>query len=210
MGGDLTSGDKFVIAVTVIGEAHENGLIRRSGAQVGDVVFVSGSFGASALGLALLQADKKDCINDAGLVNAHFRPQPRLCEAFALVRRIGSRGALMDASDGLADALFQISEASGVSMQIDCRQIPIDASVRSGAASLGLDPLTLALYGGEDYELVGCASPQSIDFLEAHFPFRPIGQVCAQIETDSPVVELVSTTDTGEKKRRLGGLKQML
>jgi thiamine-monophosphate kinase len=197
VGGDLSGGDKFVIAVTVIGEAHEKGLLKRSGAQVGDIVLATGNFGASALGLKLLQAGQNDQATikmDRGklALTAHRRPLPRLCEAFALVRQIGSRGALMDASDGLADALFQISEASAVSMKVNVEQIPIDPDMRALALALDLDPVRLALYGGEDYELVACADSGSIDFLEAHFPFVPIGRVVAQDEPGKPTVELVS------------------
>ena len=194
VGGDLTGGEKLVIAVTVIGEAHEKGLLMRGGARAGDIVLVTGSFGSSALGLRLLQRDG-DAKNlskfaDSSALASHLKPLPRLCEAFSLVRQVGSRGALMDASDGLGDALYQIAEASAVSMKVNLDSVPIAADVRPLALALGLDPWKLALYGGEDYELVACADPASIDFFEAHFPFVQIGQVVGQSQPGQPQVEL--------------------
>ncbi len=201
VGGDLTGGEKFVIAVTVIGEAHEKGLLRRSGAQPGDIVIVTGDFGASGFGLKLLStagaasAREQQAHSPHPALLRHRRPLPRLCEGYSLVRQVGSRGALIDASDGLADALFQICEASAVSMKVNLAAVPIDPLVRRGAAALGLDPVHLALYAGEDYELVACADPASIDFLEAHFPFVQIGRVVAQEEDSRPQVALLSGPD---------------
>jgi len=197
VGGDLTGGDKLVIAVTVIGEAHEKGLLKRSGARVGDIVLATGSFGASALGLRLLQrGSQTDHSSDIGLV-AHLRPLPRLCEAYALVRQVGSRGALIDASDGLADALFQICEASNVSMKVNLDLIAVAPDVRAQALALRQEPLKLALYGGEDYELVATADPATIDLFEAHFPFVRIGTVIAQEQPGKPEVRLFSEVDCG-------------
>lgn len=193
VGGDLTGGDKFVISVTVIGDAHEKGLLLRSGARPGDIVLVTGNFGGSALGLKLLAQKGADdqalCYKSA--IEAHLRPRPRICEGYSLVRTIGSRGALMDASDGLADCLVQICEASNVSMKVNLDQIPLHPDLKNGARALDLDPLSLALYGGEDYELVACADPRSIDFLEAHFPFVQIGTVVEQTQPGVPLVALL-------------------
>jgi len=150
-GGDLTRGKLLTIAVTVLGNIHENGCLFRSGAKVGDVVVVTGDFGASAAGLWMLQN------NQFGFEHcrqAHCHPFPKFTQAWSLVSHTGSRGALMDASDGLADALIQISKASSVGMEIDLSCLPMDEETRAVAKLAGVDPLTWALYGGEDYELV--------------------------------------------------------
>ncbi|MBU6451662.1 MAG: thiamine-phosphate kinase [Cyanobacteria bacterium REEB67] len=219
VGGDLTGGDSLVISITVIGEAPASGALLRSGARPGDSVIVSGTFGASALGLKILQAlgdqGRRPAFSPArkALVQAHLRPQPRFAEAFALVEICGNRAALMDASDGLADALYQICEASHVSMQINQDLIPIAAAVRSEAAAFACDPLQLALYGGEDYELVACLGTSadetdngagngpepSIDFLEGGLPFITIGRVVSQNEPGKPKVELLSGRGAAEK-----------
>jgi thiamine-monophosphate kinase len=154
VGGDITRGAIVSIAITILGRAHPAGILKRKGAQTNDVVLVTGDFGASAAGLSLLE--NKNVSSFEHCVNKHRRPLPRLEESHELVTRTGSRGALMDASDGLADALMQIAQASEVGMQIDLEAIPLDADTRAFAAQTKIDPYELALYGGEDYELVAC------------------------------------------------------
>lgn len=172
VGGDLTSGPCLMIAITVIGDVSEKGCLTRGGAKVGDVVVVTGDFGASRAGLERLLTeswtDLSVALKDESLKNSdgsmqsclqrHFRPVPRLSEAQALVDKIGSRGALMDTSDGLADALSQISQASGVGMTIDLDEVPIREETKELAKKAAFDVIDWALYGGEDYELVGCLS----------------------------------------------------
>lgn len=156
VGGDLTSGPTFMIAVTALGHVHENGCLSRNGAKPDDVVVVTGEFGASAAGLWVMKSRDPDLRKTfSGCVRKHERPLPRLCESWSLVRRTGSRGALMDASDGLGDALAQISRNSGVGMDIDAALIPINDETKEAASLARVDPLDWALYGGEDYELVG-------------------------------------------------------
>lgn len=157
-GGDLTRGPVLVLTLTVIGEIHESGCLTRAGAQPGDVVIVSGDFGAAAGGLWVL---REGLSGYAHLKRAHLRPQPRLAEAWSLVSHAGSRGALMDASDGLADALVQISRQSKTGMEIDLSKVPLHPETVEAAKLAGIDPLDWALYGGEDYELVGTI-PQSV------------------------------------------------
>jgi thiamine-monophosphate kinase len=189
VGGDLTVGPHFVVNVTAIGESHESGLLLRSGAQPGDVVVVTGTFGSSAAGLELLlQGDSVSSREGREeLLRAHLEPQPRLAEALALVCLVGSRGALMDASDGLGDALWQIAEQSQVDIEVDLEAIPRSTPMSSFAHARGVNPYQWALYGGEDYELVGTMSEG--DWLKAQslagesFPFKKIGVVLATSPT---------------------------
>lgn len=178
VGGDLTGGQALVISVTVLGDVHERGCLLRSGAQVGDVVVATGDFGASRAGLFALTAERGDfpiCLQ------RHVRPLPRLCESWALVRQVGSRGALMDASDGLADACLQIARASSVRIELDAELIPVADETRRAAKAAGADALDWALYGGEDYELVGCLAAADWTLLAGMpaCPFRQIGRVVA-------------------------------
>ncbi len=182
VGGDLTVGRDVVIGVTAIGVSHEAGMLLRRGAQPGDVVVVTGDFGASAAGLQiLLGPDQQAREKYPQLLQAHLEPRPRLCESWALVRQTASRGALMDASDGLADALYQIAEQSNVDIDVDLAAIPISAQTGEYAASLGLDPCQWALYGGEDYELVATMAADLWDTVE--LPFKKIGVVIARPAT---------------------------
>lgn len=158
IGGDLTGGSKLVISITVIGEAPKTGCLLRSNAKVGDVVIASGDFGASAAGLNIAQ----NRIAGFNYVKQrHFCPSPRLKESQHLAKVCRGRGALMDTSDGLADALMQMGKASAVRIVVDSDKIPLHEETKKAAKRLSLPVLDLALYGGEDYELVACISETS-------------------------------------------------
>lgn len=177
VGGDLTQGALISVSITALGDVHENGCILRSTARPGDVVAVTGDFGAAGAGLAALKAGILS--EFPHLSRAHFRPQPRLCESWALVRAAGERAALMDASDGLADALFQIGRASCAGMDIDLSAIPAHAETQKAAERLATPIEELILYGGEDYELVAAIEPQAWKTLSQspYNPFVAIGAV---------------------------------
>ena len=176
-GGDLTGGKQLTISITVIGQANSNGILLRSGAQAGDVVVASGDFGASAAGLWLLQNGRQK--RYVHCLGAHLRPQPALAAGNLLVEIAGNRGAAMDTSDGLADALLQIAESSKVAITIDTAAIEIHEETRGVGILSNVDPLQMALYGGEDYQLVGCIAPQTWEKLQAaaENPFKKIGRV---------------------------------
>jgi thiamine-monophosphate kinase len=163
VGGDLTSGPVLVIAVTAMGQVHENGCLRRSGAKPGDVVVATGDFGASAAGLWILQqgSARPDLRRFDYCLERHTRPLPRLCESWALVRKTAERGALMDTSDGLADAATQIARASGVAIELDLESLHVHPQTREVAALAKVDVSEWVLYGGEDYELVATMDAQT-------------------------------------------------
>jgi thiamine-monophosphate kinase len=176
VGGDLTNSDLLTISITVIGDEHENGVLKRTGATVGDVVVVTGDFGSSAAGLYLL------CNEITGYNHCyekHCRPQPRLCESWALVRNTGCQGALMDASDGLADSLTQICRMSKVGMEIDYSKIPVHHETKNLAKLANVNLFDWVFYGGEDYELVACLSQEKWQQMKqlSTNPFIEIGKV---------------------------------
>lgn len=181
VGGDLTRGPAFIINVTVLGHVHENGCLTRTGARCGDVVVATGDFGASAAGLWLLQqgCDTPTRKQYSYCLERHEHPLPRLCESWALVRNTGNRGALMDTSDGLADALVQVARQSKVAMDIDYEAVPVHEQTREIARQAGVSLDDWVLYGGEDYELVGTLSPQVWQKLQDQpdNPFVCIGKV---------------------------------
>lgn len=153
VGGDLTGGEKLVISITVIGETHERGYLLRANAKPGYAIVVSGDFGGSGAGLAMVLR------KEPGFPEArkrHFRPLPRIKESWQLIEACSGEGALMDASDGLADALIQIAQASGIKLLVEEKNIPLHKDTEAAAALVGSSALELALYGGEDYELVAC------------------------------------------------------
>lgn len=185
VGGDLTGSESLVISITVIGRCNNRGVALRSAARIGDLVIATGDFGASALGLELILRGKKT--SDAHLcyaIQRHLRPEPKFGEAHCLLEisaQVNELPALMDASDGLADALLQMAAASDVGIEVEEDKIPVHHEVSKMAAELGLDVLDLALYGGEDYELVACVEPSVWEKMEhkGDSSFKIIGKVVA-------------------------------
>lgn len=145
VGGNISrSPGPLVIDVTATGTVRPRRVLRRSGARPGDRLFVTGALGASAAGLArLTAAHTPENDDERACLAAHLRPSPRLRTGL-LVANNRAASACMDLSDGLADALSQVCEASGCGADITETAIP----VHPGAT------LQQALSGGEDYELL--------------------------------------------------------
>lgn len=164
IGGDTVStSDKLVITVTVIGEVKRNRQRLRRDARPGDVVFVTGTIGDSAAGLQILleNLSVKDEMDRLFLINRHKRPTPQV-ETGQILSSI-DRVSLNDISDGLASELNELCEASCVKMVIEKDKIPLSDSIRS-LDSNQLDEWIL--YGGEDFELVGTVPPTEFGLLQ--------------------------------------------
>lgn len=163
LGGDtVSSPGGFVLNVTALGEVEPELLVRRSGAKPGDAVFVTGVLGDSAAGLqTILYSDLLLPEKIVGLVRKkHLTPVPRVREG-RLLAESGLVTSMNDISDGLASEVNEIARASQVGAEIIASQVPISTETKQVAAVIGRDPLELAIYGGEDYELVfTCPSPK--------------------------------------------------
>jgi thiamine-monophosphate kinase len=118
-------------------------------------VYVTGSLGEAALGLQRLQANEPA---EDGCVTRYLRPQPRV-RAGMLLGRNRAASSCMDVSDGLADCVRQVAEASGVGITLDGGAIPVPAEVRDAQRRRGRNPLETALSGGDDYELFFTVRP---------------------------------------------------
>jgi thiamine-monophosphate kinase len=162
VGGDVSAGPVLSLAVTALGEAERP--VLRSGARPGDRLCVTGPLGAAAAGLGLLQRDDRaagDLLGRfPGLAAAHRRPIPALAMGLALARAGAS--AMIDVSDGLAGDALHLAEASGVGVEVHDATVPLAPGVVEAAGLLGLDPLELALGGGEDFVLAA-ALPRAAD-----------------------------------------------
>jgi thiamine-monophosphate kinase len=165
-GGNITrSPGPLMIDVTVTGTARPRRVLTRGGGRPGDALYVSGVVGAALAGLEWLRrSDGSPAIpasntrlpEDAALaecVQRYRRPAPR-ARLGALLGRNRAASACMDLSDGLADAVDQIAGASGTGAAIDAETLPIPAAARRFFHDLGRDPITAAVAGGDDYELL--------------------------------------------------------
>lgn len=162
IGGDLTRSSVITVAITALGKVRSDRAIRRSTAQPGDAIVVTGDHGNSHAGLQLLlnpELGQHLTVRDREfLIAAHQRPQPRL-DVLPIVDELRQAVsqvfpiAGMDSSDGLADAIVQICRASGVGAILDRSAISIDPSLTQMLPDTALES---ALYGGEDFELVLC------------------------------------------------------
>jgi thiamine-monophosphate kinase len=149
IGGDITSSDKIVISITAIGSTKGRKISSRKNAKVGDVIVVSGEHGASAGGLKLLQQGK---VEPTSLIDAHLMPKAEVEFAKSISKNIQRDYAMMDSSDGLADALIKIANASDKTLVVDFDKVLYDDEL----AKLFPDEyIDMVLYGGEDYKIVG-------------------------------------------------------
>jgi thiamine-monophosphate kinase len=162
VGGDVSGGPALSLAVTALGEAERP--VLRSGARPGDRLAVTGPLGAAAAGLVLLRRGDRAATDllgrFPGLAAAHRRPTPALAMGLALAR--AGATAMVDVSDGLAGDALHLAEASGVGLEVHDATVPLAPGVAEAAALLGLDPLELALGGGEDFVLAA-ALPRAAD-----------------------------------------------
>src|SRR5882724_1344488 len=150
IGGNLSRGGELSITTCVLGEAAEP--LRRDGAKVGDTVALSGPIGLSLAGLEALRRGLVDP-RVASAIDAHRRPRARIAEGLGAA---GIARAAIDLSDGLALDASRLAAASGVGVEIDHPSLlgSVGALLTEAANALSLDPLDLALTGGEDYALL--------------------------------------------------------
>ena len=164
-GGDLTRAPALTLAVTVVGHAGSaEELVRRGGAQPGDLLVLTGEIGGAAAGRLLLDdpslAGAVPATSAERLRARQLDPAPRLRTGRALARAGGR--AMIDLSDGLAGDASHLARASGVALAIDAAALPLAAGLAEVAAAAGRDPLQLAVSGGEDYELLASLPPQAL------------------------------------------------
>jgi thiamine-monophosphate kinase len=184
IGGDVSrTPDRIVIDSILIGETPEAGAVFRSGAQPGDQIFVSGFLGDAAAGLRLLERGArlpKQTLSDSPsqslpqaplqsnesqgleyLLRRQLQPEPRVGWGLLLGQQQLAT-AMIDISDGLSSDLNQLCAESKVGALIDASIIPIDPLVTELSGRRALDPLMLALHGGEDFELLLTVRPDDV------------------------------------------------
>lgn len=197
LGGDVTRAGELALAVTAVGHADRaEHLLGRSGAEVGFALCATGSFGAAAAGLMLLEHDElgaelPDSIRLAA-IERQLGPRPQLAAGRALAA--GGARAMIDVSDGLGADAGHLAAASGLGIEIEVERVPVGVGVREVAAAAGRDPLELVTSGGEDYELL-CAVPRAA-LAEA---------AAAVASSGSTLTEIGRFVSTGSVRLRLSG-----
>jgi thiamine-monophosphate kinase len=156
LGGDTNEASELIISCMALGLCNKHQLIKRSGAKPGDYLAVTGAFGKTASGLKIL-VDRLPApdIRDV-LVDSVLMPKARVQEGVALAQSKAATASI-DSSDGLAWSLHELSCASNVGFRLDV--LPLVPEVERFADIHGFDSVELALYGGEEYELLVTVKP---------------------------------------------------
>jgi thiamine-monophosphate kinase len=161
-GGDTTRNERILISVTVIGEIPSGRAVLRSGAQAGDILYVSGRLGEAEVGWRKLRQNRGMPPSSRIEIRKHLYPEPRLKLGKWLA---GNRlpNAMMDLSDGLSSDLPRLCKASGVGARVELSRLPIVPSLDLKTSRL------MALNGGDDYELLFAVSPRKAAAIPASF-----------------------------------------
>lgn len=193
VGGDTTSSLKgLVISVTAIGQAQQEDVIYRSGAQEGDLICVSGDLGGAFTGLQLLEREKQvfqenpqvqpDLEKKEHIVGRQLKPEARK-DVFESFAREGIRPtSLIDVSDGLSSDLFHICEQSELGCFIEEKDVPIHPETEEMAGKFNIAPITCALNGGEDYELLFTIPRDQAAKIKQELDLTVIGKMVPQEE----------------------------
>ena len=199
VGGDLTRASKITISVAAIGFGNGVKPAKRSYAKVNDLIIVTGDFGSSRAGLWILEEPQMRANIPkhiaAKFVRAHVNPIPKLEEGRIIAKSCNTTPAIMDASDGLVDALYKIALQSNVSMEINYKDLPYDNDLCIITDIANVNPYNWILYGGEDYELVATVSVECFKkILMQKIPVKIIGKVIPPQVRNSVFIKLEDET----------------
>ncbi len=190
VGGDTTSSPRgLIISVTAVGEAEEKDIVYRSGAQPGDLICVTGDLGAAYIGLQILEREKSVFLSTPGakpdlegqdyIIGKQLKPEARRDIIHILAKSNIVPTAMIDISDGLASEVLHICKNSNVGAYIEEVNVPINQQTELMAIKFGMDPITCALSGGEDYELLFTLNPADIEKVKLLPELYIIGEIVA-------------------------------
>ncbi|MDE3234383.1 MAG: thiamine-phosphate kinase [Bacteroidota bacterium] len=198
VGGDTSSSQKgFIISVTAIGEVAPDTFVKRSTAQKGDLICVSGDLGGAFLGLTLMEREKKiflenpqiqpDLEGEDYIVGRLLKPEARkdIIEFFA--ENNITPTSMMDVSDGLSSDVLHLCKQSHLGCRVYEEKIPVHEAARKAAFKFGLDPTICALNGGEDYELLFTLKQEDYEKITLNEEISVIGYM-SEIEEGSKLL----------------------
>ncbi len=188
IGGDTSSSlSGLMISVTAIGKAKKTDVVYRSGAKENDLLVVSGDLGGAYMGLQLLEREKEvfkanpnmqpDLDGNDYLLERQLKPEARQ-DVIKFLKDLDVKPtSMIDISDGLASEIFHLCKASDLGCTIYDEKIPIDAKTSMAAIDFNIDPVTCALNGGEDYELLFTVSLADYDKIKGNPHMTVIGHI---------------------------------
>lgn len=192
IGGDTTSSTKgMVISITAIGSAKKDKIVYRDGAKVGDIICVTGNLGAAYLGLQILIREKQVYLEDPNmkpeineentyLIQRILKPEAQKKTIEFLASQNILPTSMIDISDGLSSELMHICTQSGVGAVVEEKAIPVDQMAYDQAMKFGFDTTTVALSGGEDYELLFTINPKDVSKIQENEGISVIGEIKAK------------------------------
>ena len=188
VGGDTTSSNKgLIISVTAIGSKDPKSIVKRNGAKVNDLLVVSGDLGGAFLGLKILEREKEvfkvnpnnqpDLTNYKHVIQRQLRPEARKDVIDFLSSSKIIPTSMIDISDGLSSEILHISKTSNVGINLYENKIPMSDEMKLVCDEFNLNPTTIALSGGEDYELLFTIDQSSYDKIKNNPDLTIIGHV---------------------------------
>ena len=188
IGGDTTSSQKgLIISITAIGEANEDEIVYRNNAKENDLLVVSGDLGSAYMGLQVLEREKQvfqvnpnnqpDLDAYTYLIERQLKPEARTDIKELLEKLEVKPTAMIDISDGLSSELLHICKQSNVGCNLFEEKIPVDPQFIDVCEEFNIDSTTIALNGGEDYELLFTIPLKDFDKIKANPNFTVIGHI---------------------------------
>jgi thiamine-monophosphate kinase len=188
IGGDTTSSlSGLMVSITALGTAKKDEVVYRSGAKEYDLLVVSGDLGGAYMGLQVLERERAvfkanpeiqpDLDGHDYLLERQLKPEARK-DVIQILKELGAHPtAMIDISDGLASEIMHICKASEVGCTIYDERIPLDAKTSIAAIEFNVDPVTTALNGGEDYELLFTIKQEDYEKVASNPNFTVIGHI---------------------------------
>lgn len=188
IGGDTTSSQKgLIISITAIGEANLEDIVYRNGAKVTDLLVVSGDIGAAYMGLQVLEREKQvfqvnpnnqpDLEAYTYLIERQLKPEARNDVKELLEKLEIKPTAMIDISDGLSSEILHLCKQSNIGCNLYEEKIPVDPQLINVCEEFNLDITTIALNGGEDYELLFTIAMEDFDKIKGNPNFTIIGHM---------------------------------
>jgi len=194
IGGDTTSSQKgLIISVTAIGEANEDEIVYRNGAKEGDLLVVTGDLGSAYMGLQVLEREKQvfqvnpnnqpDLDAYTYLIERQLKPEARTDVRELLEQLNVKPTSMIDVSDGLSSEILHICKQSKVGCNLYEEKIPVDPQFINVCEEFNIDSTTIAINGGEDYELLFTIALDDFDKIKANPNFTVVGHIVKEEES---------------------------